>query len=131
MAMKTKDAKISTPEYMQSFVKQISPKQFYKVEDRYKNTISNRKGSDSEGFSNKLIKLNDHISYFGIEVSVMNLRPQTQAYKKRIATSSLRFGDNKILSSPNLHHRRFQSTRLNSSFERKYQVDEQSQSHLK
>lgn len=114
---------------MQSFVKQISPKQFYKVDDRYKNNIGNRKGSDSTGFSNKLVKLNDHISYFGIEVSVMNLRPQTQAYKKRIAASSLRFADNKMLSSPNLHHRRFQSTKLNNSFDRKYHVDEGSQSH--
>lgn len=129
MAARWKEIKITTPEYMQPFVKQISPKQFYKVDERYKNTIASRKGSDSTGFSNKLVKLNDHISYFGIEVSVMNLRPQTQAYKKRITTNSLRFNNSKMLSSPNLHHRRFQSTRFNSSFERKFHVDEESQSN--
>ena len=74
----------ATTEYVPRFNKQIKPaRQAGNSED-----IKDLNKVEPEGLKNKLVRLNEYKSYFGFEVSVINLRPKTQLESRRASSKS-------------------------------------------
>ena len=71
-SIKLKEKNKPKYEYVQPLAQKIPGNHLYKVQTQEK-----KSNKDLEIFDKELHSKNDYISYFGIEVSVMNLRPQT------------------------------------------------------
>lgn len=85
-------------EYIQPFSKQINLNQLYKVGREDQQDCSEVIGVKPES-------KNGIVSYFGIEVSVMNLRPQTEGINNRVSKS-------KVKKLPS-HHQKWSSSNVN------------------